>query len=396
MTRVGGSGFSSLVMALATAFVGASCGSIAPSPPASPAASGAPSSPAPTWQRLDVGEATYLGTVEVPFVSVNAGVAYGSGFVLVGTSQDQTGEARGGVWSTPDGTAWTRVADEDNTFEEMYLAHVATDGRRLLALGRSSRGVDGRPAPSLAWVSDDGAHWERHEVEATPLGRIDAGGIVGSPSGFVAWGARADGHNELLHSVDGVAWQTIDYPGAADSDISSVAPYGAGFLAVGAEHNEGALIGGPSPAARAWWSPDGQRWTSAPVPGGWALHGVYPAAAGVFAVGAHECSRCVGPPLAWHSTDGQGWSLLGDQEGHGSFVGSNGAQIASFAWQDDRSIALSGDGRNWRKLAANLPVAEHDAGMIVGSDGVLLLIAKTPRVDGVEYVNSGALFLRGS
>lgn len=400
MTCVGGRDFSSIVMALATALVVAACGSTAPSsPPGSPpAASGAASSAATIWQRLEVDEPFYGGAFEGAYDEVTSGVAYGNGFVLVGRSEDEAGGWRGGVWSTPDGMDWTRVADDEGIFDGMYLAHVATDGTRLLALGwRTPWGDAARRGPYVAWVSDDGARWERHEIEQTELGRIYAEGIVGSRSGFLAWGPTADGPTALLRSLDGLAWQSIDYPGAADSHIADVTPYGGGFLAVGGEHRDGLVIGGPSAAARAWSSPDGQQWLSAAVPSGWSLSGVYPAAGGVLAVGAKMCSRCVGPNLAWQSADGRSWSLLGDELALSPFVGANGSQVAVFDWQDDRSIALSSDGLNWQKVVANLPAAEYDAGLIVGSMGVLLLVAKIPiGPDGVQDIHAGVLFLRGS
>ena len=394
--------FSTIAGALAAVVLIAGCTGGRESTPPTLSTPPTPSGSAPAaqetvrWTELAVGEPVFDGAFEGPFDEVTAGVAHGDGFVLVGRSIAADGTWRGVVWTSPDGVDWTRAVDGGVGFDGMYIPKVATDGHRLVALGWAVP-WDGTHGPYVAWVSDDGVTWQRHdEVDSTDLGRIDVVTIVGSASGFLAWGSKADGHGSLLRSVDGLAWQTIAYPDAGQADVMSIAPYGDGFLAVGGEHREGLMIGGPSSAARAWWSPDGQEWLSVGVDGGWSLSGVYPAAAGVFAVGARECSRCVGPRLAWHSADGRSWSSPGDESALYPFVASNGSQIAVFDWQGDRSVALSDDGLTWRKVVAQLPAAEYDAGMIVGSTGVLLLVAKTPVVGGVQVVHAGVLFLRGS
>lgn len=213
---------------------------------------------------------------------------------------------------------------------------------RLVALGwQAPLGTDATGGTYMAWVSDDGVTWAVHDVEQTALGR-DAHGIVGSASGFLAWGAQ------------------------------------------------------PSEPARAWWSPDGREWVATDVPGGFALVGVHTGSGGVFAIGARECSRCVDPFLTWGSPDGRTWQPLGDLSGIHPIVASSGSRIAIFDWQGDRSISVSSDGLTWTKLA-RVPAAEHDAGVIVGSTGVLLLMDRwTTGADGVQDVRQGVLFLKGS
>jgi hypothetical protein len=352
--------------------------------------------PGPQWARLEAGEPLYGAPFDASYGPLT-GVAYREGFVLVGTTEDAEGRIRGGIWSSPDGDEWVRIGTEDEQLDDTYLSIVGTDGRRLIALGSHAPWPnEGRPGPNVAWLSDDGVTWARHDLEQTDLGRVDVDGIVGSASGFLAWGEQQDRHTLLLRSSDGLDWQAVDYPDSADANIRSVAAYGAGFIAVGGGFNEDVLIGEPSEPARAWWSPDGRDWVAADVPGGFELSGVYPAAAVVFAVGDHECSRCVGPSLTWGSPDGRTWHSLGEERQIYPMFASNGGQIAAFESQDDRSVSLSSDGLNWAKLA-RVPAAHHDAGMIVGSTGVLVLMAMTPiGADGMEDIHPGVLFLKGS
>lgn len=386
------------VALVATAAVGACGAGPGPSRPAAARPSTAtPSTAVTTWTSLDVGEPAYEEAIAGRFAAVQSGVAYGDGFVLVGSvDRDDRGPGSGAVWSTPDGARWSRVADPEGLFEDAYPIRVATDGRRLVALGWGAPGVHDRPGPDVAWISDDAVAWERHEVGRTALGQIDVAGVVGSISGFRAWGRTVDERTAVLQSPDGLEWSAIDLPGDADSTIAGIAPYGGGYVAVGATRDADNIIGAPSQPARAWFSPDGTQWEAAPVPDGWELRGVYPAARGIHAIGARACSRCVGPDLAWHSVDGRSWTLVGEGPKHQGLAASNGSQIASYAWQDDRSISMSSDGLTWQKLVANLPKPDWDGGLIVGSTGILLLIAQTPVVDGVGHLQSGVLFLKGT
>ncbi len=373
------------------------CQSPASQAPSTSAQAFAPS-PGPQWTQLEAGEPLYGAPFDASFDQAVSGVAYGDGFVLVGRTEVAGGGFRGAIWSTPDGAEWSRIGMDDEQLDDAWLSIVATNGRRLLALGWQSPWPNDRPrGPYIALISDDdGVTWTRHDLEQTDLGRVEVEGIVGSASGFVAWGVREDRRTLLLRSTDGLDWQAIDYPGSADASIRSVAPYGAGFIAVGQSFNDEVLIGEPSEPARAWWSLDGREWVATDVPGGFALVGVYPAAGGAFAVGARECSRCVDPYLTWGAPDGRTWQALGDLRGTHPIVASNGSQIALFDWQGDRSVSLSSDGLNWTKLA-RVPAADHDAGLIVGATGVLMLMARTPiGADGVQDVHQGVLFLKGS
>ena len=70
--------------------------------------------------------------------------------------------------------------------------------------------------------------------------------------------------------------------------------------------------------------------------------------------------------------------------------------MAAFEFQDDRSVAISTNGLDWRKLVVGLPPFEYDAGLVVGTKGVLLLGANDDTdAQGVEVLHAGVRFLRG-
>lgn len=383
-------------LAAVASLVLGSCGA-APAPSSDiPIPSARPSANA-VWDVLEPGEPMYGAPFDGAFAEAFDATASGDGFVLVGRYWEDEEKRSGAIWTSPDGLSWARTSEPAELFQNAWPWQVATDGTRVVAIGwRAPWPDNARRGPYVAWVSEDGRAWERHDVEATALGGMYVNGVVGSSLGFVAWGEQADGHTALVRSTDGIEWEAVDYPGAAEADIAAVAPHELGFVAVGKQHRDEVIIGGPSAPARAWWSGDGREWFASSVDGGWSLVGVYPGAAGIYGIGAQECSRCVGPYLAWRSSDlGRSWSRQGDEKWRSPFVAANGTMIASFDWQGDRRISLSADGIDWSTSAA-VPAADHDAGLIVGAKGVLILEAELSSDDaGVQVVHTGVVFLRG-
>ena len=91
------------------------------------------------------------------------GVAVGGpGVVAVGgdSSGGET-DANAAVWISPDGVAWTRVADDGAIFggasyQEMW--GVGADGPGVVAVGYDA---SGRDVAAAVWVSADGITWSR-------------------------------------------------------------------------------------------------------------------------------------------------------------------------------------------------------------------------------------------
>jgi hypothetical protein len=252
-----------------------------------------PPSQPPRWSALTPGSpfTTLFGGPGAP--GITATVPYGDGFVAVGLDSRLDGPVNGAIWSSPDGTTWTRVGVAEADLANVKLDMVATDGRRLIALGRPSASDNAHEGLDLIlWLSDDGTDWRRPADPQSPFGSAAIRGIVGGPSGFVAWGEDG-GKAALFHSADGESWERLLtgtlFHGAG---IGSVKPYRGGFVAVGGRSAPGTdpnvlTIGGPDlSTAAAWWSPDGRTWYAAETETGHGLGSVEVGADGLLSVGS--------------------------------------------------------------------------------------------------------------
>src|ERR1035437_7339560 len=157
---------------------------------AGPMASDFPSSPLPgpsSWTSLKANP-----LVSEPFSGVGnqyviATVAYLAGFVAVGEDFQfhgaNDGPVTGAIWSSPDGLAWSRVDPGAAYLANAQIDHLATDGRRLVAVGsaRPLGAPPDNPTP-IVWVSSDGANWNR--VSSKPAFEHAVSGIAGGPAGF--------------------------------------------------------------------------------------------------------------------------------------------------------------------------------------------------------------------
>ena len=144
-------------------------------------------------QRIQV---TMRGLVAAP----SAFVAYGT--AAAGTATEPA------VWTSRDGTAWTRVpraAAPTGLSGEAIALH----GNLLVALARTARGLE-------VWTSTDGASWRHHPGAAAPfaindLRAIRISRLVNGGPGLVAFGsAEVPSGLEptgVWVSADGVTWQ---------------------------------------------------------------------------------------------------------------------------------------------------------------------------------------------
>jgi len=132
------------------------------------------------------GAITGLATVPGGFVAVGT-VAVGGPMV----------ESRGAVFTSPDGLAWTRLADDDRIAAE-WPAAVATSGAGVAFVGAGRMGEGG------AWVSSDGTRWTAADgLDMTGAGsdvRLGFWDVVGEGDGFAALGTR-DGRPTLWFAV---------------------------------------------------------------------------------------------------------------------------------------------------------------------------------------------------
>lgn len=115
-------------------------------------------------------------------------VAWDGGFVS-GGYQDilATGRSLAEIWTSADGLDWHRVSDTGPAFSGAHIFGLATDGKRLVAVGTTGDQFRG---PAGVWTSTDGQRWTVVTSSAFTAGAM-AGVAAGGP-GFVAVGSGAN------------------------------------------------------------------------------------------------------------------------------------------------------------------------------------------------------------
>src|SRR5205085_9695136 len=87
------------------------------------------------------------------------------GFVAGGSVGPELFDRHARFWTSPDGAAWTPVADDPQGFDDAEPHAIAVTGQRLVAVGVV--GSAQRPTAGVSWTSDDGGEtWTRHDDPA--------------------------------------------------------------------------------------------------------------------------------------------------------------------------------------------------------------------------------------
>jgi hypothetical protein len=223
------------------------------------------------WARVPHDEAVFGGG---RMSSVTVG---GPGLVAVGSDgyfYEPLGNAV--VWTSPDGVTWSRVPHDDAIFGGGWAAmhSVTVGGPGLVAVGTYSvdDDEDGRAA---VWTSVDGTDWSRvpHDEAVFGGGRMNS--VTAGGPGLVAVGSTdAEGGNAVVWtSVDGIEWSRIphdetvfgleDTPRGGGEGMSSVTVGGPGLVAVGSDFmtlDSGRWV----VVAAVWTSVDGIDWSRVP------------------------------------------------------------------------------------------------------------------------------------
>jgi hypothetical protein len=292
---------------------------VADSGPVTPVAATPPSvaSHSLSWSRVPDSDQVFGGGFEQSMSSVTVG---GPGLVAVG-GIDQ----RAAVWTSPDGIRWSQIPHDDAVFGGevgpssggSFMEDVTAGGPGLVAVGQSE--------PNAAvWTSVDGTTWTRvphdEEVFGGEVGPVVGGTqmhsvTVGGP-GFVAVGSEGspDGGVDaaVWTSVDGITWSRVPHDesifgGGTDGyygqSMSSVTAGGPGLVAVGSDVGRAAV----------WTSVDGIIWSRVPDHDVFAtasgMNSVTVGGPGLVAVGEAENAAAV-----WTSPDGNSWSRVRHDE----------------------------------------------------------------------------------
>jgi hypothetical protein len=184
----------------------------------------------------------------------------------------------GAVWTSVDGTTWSRVPHDPNVFGEWEedqgpvsapmhglsasMRDVTTGGPGLVVVGDVYRGgwETGR---SAAWTSSDGFTWSlaTEDIEAIAVMAVTAGGPGLVAVGFASETPTPSPLNEtwmaaVWTSTDGVTWSRVPpqpevLGGPGWQAMGTVATGGPGLVAVG-DSGQGLTV---------WTSTDGSTWS---------------------------------------------------------------------------------------------------------------------------------------
>lgn len=210
------------------------------------------------WSRVAHSEAVFGGEDHHWMNSVVVG---GPGLVAVGGTGFSDRDAA--VWTSADGLTWSRVSDDGGFggagMQEMHS--IAAGGPGLVAVGYESD-ESGRDRVAVVWTSSDGTTWTRVEdgVPGSDEEQEMFDVVVGGP-GMTAIGR--EGEAAIWTSVDGITWSRVPY----DEDVFDGTLFreplrltvgGPGLVAVGQ------FAYGNDVAAAVWTSADGINWSRVP------------------------------------------------------------------------------------------------------------------------------------
>ncbi len=227
-----------------------------------------------------------------------------------------------GPSSTATELTWSRSTSADLGGPARQSADsVVAAGSGLVALGHAAApSVDGggESPPGVVWTSPDGSQWTRVVTQPFPRGcadlptnRLWRAAAAGSPGLVAVGGTQCGESNGTWTSADGMAWQ--QQSGTLRGDMSDVTVGGPGFVAVGASGRDAAV----------WTSPDGQTWTPAPKDkaafadkGMVAMTRITRGGPGLVAIGAQGDKKqgAVYAAAVWTSGDGEAWTRIPHDE----------------------------------------------------------------------------------
>lgn len=170
-------------------------------------------------------------------------IAVGEGGVWGGSENGIEHESSGVaiVWTSPDGTTWTRVPHDENVFGGegfQKMSSVAAGGPGFVAVGEYELNNTGR---AIVWNSPDGYTWTRVPYDETVFGPDPAVDPDQSMSDIAAldYGLIAVG-TATWTSPDGNTWTRIsDYFTDSNRDgFNNIIVGGPGLIAVGGSETE--------------------------------------------------------------------------------------------------------------------------------------------------------------
>jgi hypothetical protein len=207
------------------------------------------------------------------------------GYLGGGSVGPELFERHARFWRSADGVSWTPVADDPAAFADAEVRSIAAFGSGYVAVGLT--GAAQRATGSVVWTSPDGSAWTR--VDAADLRRGRTVALAAAPNGgLVAVGSGLNEEEALAWtSADGRSW-TLS-PGepsrqyAGKIRMTDVVAAGSELIGIGN------YVGLQRGTAVSWVTTDGRAWRqarSAPVQEQVELYAAAAAGPGVVAVGS--------------------------------------------------------------------------------------------------------------
>jgi hypothetical protein len=298
-------------LALGVYFRGGTGSGAASSPTASPLTSTAAEA---GWTNLDWSKPVAFGDATV----IDDVVSWKG--ELWAVSLDTAG--RVGFWRSAEGATWTRVTTDGAVFAGANTVNLLADPSRLVAYGTtaestcsgSSAATTCGPDHFAVWTSPDGTSWTRSATHVFDSANVSS--LTSGPNGLIAVGDLGWTRPQMWASSDGTTWQPVD---VTDGEFSNAHFFVARGWSGG--YVMGGSVGGtePSPsgtvsasgAAAAWWSSDGRTWHAADVNRigltGVAIQSLNVGRDGLLAIGSEWGGQAA---TGWWSSDGRVWQTL--------------------------------------------------------------------------------------
>jgi hypothetical protein len=289
-----------------------------PAPSASPATSSCPTASTAAWNSL-----CWSAPVILPnALFVNDVVTFEGQLYALGAARSSDGTQEVALWRSNDGATWTLLTQGGTTFADAQVRQLLATSSGLVAWGSvgqpvcsgSGEGQTCGPLPEMLWTSPDGSTWTRIADSSMFTGATISAVTIGQ-EGLVAVGETGWDKPAIWLSDTGAAWRTTSLPTStfAHGHFYNVRAIGSGYVLAGSVGGQAPISGGvaaPSTGtAAAWWSPDGLTWTKATLQGsggaGASLGGIAVGAQGLVAVGSESGGK--EGALGWVSSDGRTW-----------------------------------------------------------------------------------------
>ena len=229
---------------------------------------------------------------------------------------------RVGFWRSADGATWTPVTTDDAAFDGANTIDLLAEPSGLVAYGTSAEPSCSGPSAATTcgpdhfgvWTSPDGTTWTRSATHVFDSANVAS--LTSGPDGLIAVGNLGWDKPQMWSSSDGATWEPVD---VTDGEFSNahffvVRGWSGGYVM-------GGSVGGTEPsssgtlsaagAAAAWWSADGRTWHAADVNRigltGVAIQSLYVGRDGLLAIGSEWGGQAA---TGWWSSDGHVWQTL--------------------------------------------------------------------------------------